>query len=388
MDYAAGRNNPNAIYKEGRQARARLEEARMRIARVVGAATDEIILTSWGTDANNLAIISTLDKTSPPLSDPVAKWHAITSLLEHSSVLNAFRQLEEMGVDVTYLVPNQVGLISAKQVGEALRPETRLVSIMYANNEIGTTMPIKEITRLLRRNLSVFAPSDVAYGKHGQSLQSRQVPPTLFHSDCVSAPGFLPINVRSLGVDMATFSAAKFGGPSGVGFIFRRRGVVLRGERDIAPVEMAMEMAGALEQAEKNRKKNVVRLTKLRDYLILNLLTSIPSLRLNGPTGEARLANNVNVTLPIDGELAVLELDKAGISASVGSACAFEEAGLAPRSLGGVGHVIMAIGRSKEVAQRSLRLSLGYPTSKSDCDYVVKKLNEIINKHTNLWQTK
>ncbi|HEY4483105.1 MAG TPA: cysteine desulfurase family protein [Candidatus Paceibacterota bacterium] len=356
LDYAAGENNPNAIYKEGREAKARLESARARIAKVLSVATDEIIFTPWGTEAN--AVASLLR----------GRFHAITTQIEHKSVLDAFKVLEERGVSVTYLAPSSDGFVGVKQVEEALSPNTKLVSVMYANNEMGTIEPIKEIARMLR-------------------AQARKI---YFHSDCVQAPGLLPVNMQSLGVDMASFSAPKFGGPAGAAFLYVRRSTELlhSGLRDACPVPLVEQMADALEKVERNREKEVVRFTKLRDYFITKLRTEVPGTSVNGSL-KNRLANNVNVVLPIDSELAVLELDRYGIAASAGAACSNNDCGEStPRSLGGVGHVILALGKSKKQANSSVRFSLGGSTSKSQLDYVVKKLVAIINKHTNLWQTK
>ena len=345
LDYAAGENNPNAIYKEGREARAKFELARARIAKVLSVATDEIVFTPWGTEANFLAASIHRDFTSG---------HIVTTQIEHKSVLDAFKGIK----NVTYLKPDSQGFVTAKQVKEAMRPNTKLVSVMYANNEIGTIEPIKEIARMLR-------------------AQDRKI---YFHSDCVQAPGLLPINMQSMGVDMASFSAPKFGGPAGAAFIFVRRGTPVVGLRDTCPVGLAEQMADTLEQVEKHREHEVARLAKLRDYLIAEVLENIRISKLNGPL-DNRLANNVNVLLPIESELAVLELDNAGIAASAGAACSAGDCNEGS-------HVIMAIGRTKEEASRSVRFSLGRETKKSDLDYVVKNLVRIINKHTNLWQTK
>ncbi len=364
LDYAAGRANPNSIYSEGREARARIEDARKSIASVISSASDEVVLTSWGTDGNAylLGLVGSGD-------------HVITSSIEHRSMLDVFARMEEMGAKVTYLKPNSEGLIKVSDVEKALRKNTKLVSIMYANNEIGTIQPIKEIARMLRN-------------QPGQ----RPARP-LLHSDCVQAPGLLPINMRSLGVDMATFSAPKFGGPAGAGFMFVRRGVTVPHLRDSINIEQAEVMAKQLGIVEKKREKEVMRLTKLRDYFISGLLSlnRKPGFRfkleLNGSL-EHRLANNINIASPIESELLVLELDKLGISASAGAACSSREGQLAPRSLGGVGYVILALGKSVQEAKNSVRFSLGSETSKSDLDYVLSVLPKIINKHTNIWQTR
>ncbi|HEY4518553.1 MAG TPA: cysteine desulfurase family protein [Candidatus Paceibacterota bacterium] len=362
LDYAAGRDNPNAIYGGGREARAKLESARAKIAKVLSVATDEIIFTPWGTEANMLA--SKFDG------------HIITTVIEHSSLLIALKERK----NVTYLKPDPEGFVTAKQVEAALKPNTKLVSVMYANNEIGTIQPIKEISRMLRNRLPILAPSEPR--EAGQSTRSWQPVPSrpLFHSDCVQAPGLLPINIQSLGLDMASFSAPKFGGPAGAAFVYIRRGTPVGNLRDACPVPLALEMADALEYAEKNREREVARLNKLRDYFIAKLITWLPDLQVNGSL-ENRLANNVNVVLPIESELAVLELDVAGIAASAGAACSTGECEDGS-------HVIIALGKSNKEASQSVRFSLGRDTKKSDLDFVVKKIIAIINKHTNIWQTK
>ncbi|MEK7535839.1 MAG: aminotransferase class V-fold PLP-dependent enzyme, partial [Patescibacteria group bacterium] len=298
LDYAAGRDNPNAIYLEGRIARARLESARARIAKVLSVATDEIVFTPWGTEAN----IFSLGGLTP-------KSHIITTAIEHKSLLDAFAKFK----NVTYLKTNSDGFITAKQVEGALRSDTRLVSIMYANNEIGTIQPIKEIARVLRR--SGIPPAEVL-GKNPQTIGIR-APRPLFHSDCVQAPGLLPLNMQSLGLDMASFSAPKFGGPAGVGFLYIRRGTVADSQpRDAGALPLVEEMAEALEKADKQFKQNLptgqaskhLKLLKLRDYFIAGVLKNIRA-SLNG-SRENRLANNANFIFPIDSELLVLELDR------------------------------------------------------------------------------
>ena len=356
LDYAAGRNNPNAIYKEGREAHTRLEQARARISKVLSVAKDEIIFTPWGTEANVLILDINF------FGARGTKWHAITTSIEHKSALDAFKKLEKSGVGVTCLKPDSDGFISPKQVQVALRKNTRLISIMYANNEIGTIQPIKEISRLLR----VQTPK----------LKSK----IIFHSDCVQAPGLLPINMQSLGVDMATFSAPKFGGPAGAAFAYVRRGTPVSDMRDAIPIELAEQMANKLEETLKLSKPDkLLKLANLRDYFIAGVLKNTRA-SLNG-SQENRLANNANFVFEIDAELLVLELDRYGIAASAGAACS-------SRDCEEGSHVIIALGKSKDEANRSVRFSLGDETSKPELDYVIKVLVKIINKHTNIWQMK
>src|SRR3989344_3691826 len=383
LDYAAGKDNPNAIYKEGREARARLEVARAKIAKVLSVATDEIYFSA---NATQLFTACSFGQSPQSRRDEQLLPHIVTTLIEHSSVLEVFRKLECLGAKVTYLKPDHEGFVTAKQVQEALQPDTRLISIMYANNEIGTIQPIKEISRMLRlrkkpppKTLAIsarerirsLAPVALREGiPEGISFNP------LLHSDCVQAPGLLPIDMQSLGVDMASFSAPKFGGPAGIGFDYIRRGIRIN-VRDACAVDLAENMCEKLEQAEKSREKEVSRLTKLRAYFIDNLLSWIPGIQLNGGQ-ENRLSNNVNIVTPIDAELCVLELDRYGIAVSAGAACSSGDC--ADGS-----HVILALGKSKKEANSSVRFSLGGEPSKSQLDYVMKVLKKVIDKNTNLW---
>lgn len=376
LDYAAGRDNPNAIYKEGRDIARRLTLVRKKIAGVISVAGDEVFLTSGGAEAT-LGLVALVNNGD----------HIITTQIEHESSLNLFAEFESLGIEVTYLAPNRNGIVSVKDVEKILRPNTKLVSVMYANNEIGTIQPIKEISRLLRSRLSVSG----SFGKNPQSRRNGQFLASrpIFHSDCVQAPGLLSINMQSLGVDLASFSAPKFGGPVGIGFLYKRRWVKMRLPKENAAVNLTEEMCKALVKAESKREKEVNRLTKLRDYFIDRVLRCVPETRLNGPSTtlgmSLRLANNANFVFPIESELLVLELDNASVAASGGAACS-NKLGLAtPKPCENESHVIMAIGKSKQEARSSVRFSLGADTRKCDLDYVIKLLPKIINRHTNIW---
>ncbi len=386
LDYAAGKDNPNAIYKEGRDAAARLAKVRKTIASVISSAEDEVALTSWGTEAN-MYLASLLEPGD----------HVVTTSIEHESLLSLFADLEKSGVKVTYVAPNRDGIVSAGDVEKALRQNTKLVSVMYANNEIGTIQPIKEISRMLRLR-EKLASGTLAYVRPGANPLSRTAvlrkgihkptspsgyPRVAFHSDCVQAPGLLSVNMQSLGVDLASFSAPKFGGPDGAGLLYRRRWVKSLGDRDLrenVAADLADNMCAALLKAETRREKEVTRLTKLRDYFIDRVLKGVPGSELNG-SASLRLANNANFVFPIESELTVIELDNAGVAASGGAACNAQ--GCKDGS-----HVIIALGKSKQDAKSSVRFSLGVDTKKSDLDYVVKILPGIINRHTNIWPSR
>ena len=399
LDYAAGKDNPNAIYKEGRDASARLAKVRKTIASVISSAPNEVLLTSWGTEANS-AIRSLftassfgylLRKHGQSRHSEQAP-HVLTTTIEHESLLSLFGDLAKSGVKVTYVAPNKEGIVSVSDIEKSLRPNTVLVSVMYANNEIGTIQPIKEISKMLR-NRKNLAPKTLAYVRPGANPLSRAVAlrkgvsatssygRLIFHSDCVQAPGLLPINVQSLGVDLASFSAPKFGGPAGAGFLYRRRWVgSLTPDRDLrenVSVSLAENMCEALVRAESRREKEVARLTKLRDYFIAGVLKNISTSRLNG-SRDLRLAHNANFVFPVESELLVLELDMAGVAVSGGAACSAQ--GCEDGS-----HVIIALGKTKQEAKSSVRFSLGADTRKADLDYVIKLLPEIINRHTNIW---
>jgi len=378
--------NPNAIYKEGLIARSAVETAREDIAKILGARAKEIIFTNGGTESDNLAIFGVVKNFK--------SGHIITTKFEHHAVLNSCKQLEKEGFEVTYLDVGKEGVVNPKDVEKALRPETILVSIMYANNEIGTVQPIREIAKAIRifkksgrgKLLSLSLPAGEAgtdeEGNPTESKFSSSVFP-YFHTDACQAPGYLDLNVERLGVDLLTINGSKIYGPKGIGLLYAKNGIKLEPllyggeqEKKIRPgtenVPAIVGLAEALKIAEQEREKESARLVKLRDYFINRLLGEIPKTVLNGHPTQ-RLPNNINVSiLDAEGESIVLYLDEAGVACSTGSACTSES--LEPS------HVILAIGKPRAYAHGAMRFSLGRSTTKKDIDYVIKVLPDIIKK--------
>jgi cysteine desulfurase len=362
--------NASTIYKEGVDARNALNQARKTIASIIGAHPDEIIFTNGGTESDNLAIFGVAKSIQGPTLNSRSvlgkRGHIITSKIEHHAVLKPCEVLEKEGFKITYLDVNKDGIVDLKKLKKSLRKETILISIMYANNEIGTIQPIREIAKIIR---------------DFKKKNKTQTP--FFHTDAIQAAGYLDLNVQKLGVDLMSLNASKIYGPKGIGCSYIRRGVklspILFGggqERGLRPgtenVPAIAGLARALEISQNMREKEAKRLAVLRDYLIKGILKKIKGASLNGHN-VLRLPNNVNVSIPgIEGESLILYLDARGISCSTGSACTSQD--LEPS------HVITALGKSKETAHSSVRFSLGRKTSKSDMDYLLKILPDIIKK--------
>ncbi|MFH1978865.1 MAG: cysteine desulfurase family protein [Patescibacteria group bacterium] len=351
--------NPSAIYKEGRKIKEALATARAQVAEILSARPDEIIFTGGGTESDNLALFGyARHARNASLARRAGPLHIITSKIEHHAVLHSCDQLKKEGFDITEIKVDKNGIVDLKELRAVLRPETILVSIMYANNEIGTVQPIKEIVKILRKNQAVL------------------------HTDAVQSPSYLDLNVLRLGVDMMSLNASKIYGPKGVGVLFKKRGIKLDPIIQGGGQEMRMRagtenvpgiigFAKALELAQKDREKESKRLEKLRDYFIKNVLR-IPDSVLNGSDTE-RLPNNINISFRgVEGEAVVLYLDEKGIACSTGSACTSDN--LEPS------HVIMAIGRPYKYAHGSIRFTLGKSTTKQNLDYTLKVLPDIIKK--------
>ena len=345
--------NASSLYSVGRSNRKAVEEARATIARCLGVnEPGEIYFTGSGTEADNWAI-----KGSVLAARKKGGKHVITSAIEHPAIMETCRFLKKEGFDVTYLPVDSEGFVDPADVEKAIRPDTIIVSIMYANNEIGAIQPIKAIGEITR--------------KHG----------VLFHCDAVQAAGSIPVDVRELGVDLLSISAHKFYGPKGVGALYIRKGVRLenlihgghqeRGKRaGTENVAGIVGMAKALDLAIANMDQYAGKIRKLRDRARDLILSRIPHVRLNGPV-ENRLPGNLNLSFQfIEGESLLLMLDMKGIKASSGSACS--SGSLDPS------HVLMAIGLSHEIAHGSLRLTFGESNTESDVGYLVDCLEEIV----------
>jgi len=359
--------NPSSFHTPGLEAKKALDAARKSIAAILNAHADEMIFCSGGTESDNLAIFGTLLTTQHAvLGTRYDVPHVITSAVEHHAVLEPLQYLAKTkAIELTVLPVDKFGQVSVKDVEDALRPETVLVSVMYANNEIGTIQPIADIGRVLLKWRKTHV---TAY--------------PFFHSDACQAAGALDLDVEKLHVDLLTLNGSKIYGPKGVGLLFVRRGVKLapqiRGGGQERGVRSGTEnvpgiigLASALELAQAEKEKENARLTKLRDSLISGLL-AIDKTRLNGHPTE-RLPNNANISfMDIEGEAAVLYLDAQGIYCSTGSACA--SSSLDPS------HVILATGVSYEAAHGSLRFTLGHSTKPSDIGYVLKTMPDIVAK--------
>lgn len=361
--------NPSSLYKVGRKAKKALDEARAKIAQILHCQMSEIIFTGGGTESDNLGILGVckaweeaeLGRLTRSGGEPILKKkrHIITSAIEHHAVLYTCQYLEKDGYDVTYLPVDKDGLLRAQDVREAIREDTLLVSIMYANNEIGTIQPIQEIAAVCKEK-KVY-----------------------FHTDACQAAGALPVDVNELGINLMTLNASKIYGPKGVGLLYIRQGTRIKsliygggqektlrsGTENIAGI---VGFAKALELVEANKEAENKRLRALRDYFIAEIFKRVPKVRLNGhPT--KRLPNNINVSiLDIEGEAFILYVDEFGVACATGSAC--DSATLDPS------HVILALGVPYEFAHSSIRFTLGKRTSKADIDYTLKHMVPIIEK--------
>jgi len=352
--------NPSSFHTAGKQVKDELDEVRGRIAKLLSARPDEIIFTSGGTESDNLAILGFARANAEHGK------HIITTPIEHHAVLHSVEQLEREGFEVTYLEVDESGLVDPKKVMKAIRPDTILVSIMYANNEIGTVEPIAEIGNLIEKH-----------------RRDQEVDFPVFHTDACQAAGALEIDTKKIHVDMLTLNGSKIYGPKGVGLLFARRGVKLQQlmfgggqESGMRPgtenVAGLMGLARALEIALEDQNKESERLAKLREKLIAGISDKISKTRLNGHPTE-RLPNNVNMAIgDIEGEALMLYLDAEGIYCSTGSACT--SASLDPS------HVIMALGLPSEVAHGSMRFTLGRSTTEADIDYLLKVLPPLVEK--------
>ncbi len=344
--------NPSSIHGTGREAAKAVSAARKQVAAAIGAQPQEIYFTAGGSESDNWAIKGTAFAKKNKGN------HIITTAIEHHAVLHTCKWLEKQGFEVTYLPVDETGMVSPADVEKAVTDRTILISVMAANNEIGTVQPIAEIGRIAH--------------EHG----------IVFHTDAVQAIGAIPINVNEMNIDMLSMSGHKFHGPKGIGVLYVRKGVRLdtlihggaqeRGQR--AGTENLAGIVGigkAIELAAANLTENAARMTVLRDKLINGILKEISDVRLNGHPTD-RLPNNCNVSIRyVEGEALLLRLDLAGIAGSSGSACT--SGSLDPS------HVLLAIGLPHEIAHGSLRLSLGTDTTEEQIDEVLKVLPGIVS---------
>ncbi len=343
--------NPSSVHAFGREARKALEAARRQVAAGLNAKPNEIYFTGSGTEADNWAI------RGAAYANKNRGKHIVTSAIEHHAVLHTCEQLEKEGFEVTYLPADEYGIVHPETLEKALRPDTTLVTIMMANNEIGTIQPIMELARVAKA--------------HG----------CLFHTDAVQAVGNMEIDVERLGIDMLSLSGHKLHAPKGVGALYIKTGVKIdrfvrggaqertqrAGTENLASI---VALGHAVEKATSRLDEHIAYETKLRDRLIDGILTGIPDVRLNGHATE-RLPGNCNVSIRyIEGESLLLALDLKGIAASSGSACT--SGSLDPS------HVLLAIGLPHEIAHGSLRFSLSEENTMEEVEYVIESLKEIV----------
>lgn len=345
--------NPSSIYEFASPNKKAIQEARETISGTLGAKANEIYFTAGGTESDNWALIATADAYKNKGN------HIITSKIEHHAVLHTCEYLEKHGYEVTYLDTDENGVIKLSELKKAIRPTTILISIMFANNEIGTIQPIKEIGRIAKEN---------------------QI---LFHTDAVQAFGHVPISVDEYNIDMLSASAHKVNGPKGIGFLYIRTGIKIRSfihggaqeRRRRAGTENVPGIVGfgkAVEMAVCSMEERSKKEIELRDYLINRVLTEVPFSRLNGHRTD-RLPNNANFAFQfIEGESMLIMLDMKGICGSSGSACT--SGSLDPS------HVLLAIGLPHEIAHGSLRLTLDETNTKEEMDFVVETLKETVQK--------
>lgn len=349
--------NPSSIYELGQRSKEAITKAREEIARVIGAKSEEIYFTGGGSEADNWAIKAAYEAYKNKGN------HIITSKIEHHAVLHTCQYLEKQGARVTYLDVDENGMIDLDQLQKAITPETILITIMFANNEIGTIEPVKEIGMIAK--------------EHG----------ILFHTDAVQAFGQVPIDVDELNIDMLSSSAHKINGPKGIGCLYIRKGVKIRSfihggaqeRKRRAGTENVPGIVGygvAARMAAESMEERIKKEQELRDYFIRQVLEEVPYTRLNGDPVK-RLPNNANFSFRfIEGESLLIMLDMKGIAGSSGSACT--SGSLDPS------HVLLAIGLPHETAHGSLRLTLGADTTKEDLDYTLEQIKEIVAKLRNL----
>ncbi len=352
--YTEKYGNPSSVHSFGREAKQALEQARSQVAELIGATPQEVTFTSGGTEADNLAILGTAEAFRKKGK------HIITSCIEHHAVLETCEYLGKNGFDLTVIPVNEEGILLVEDVKKAIRPDTILISVMHANNEVGSIQPIAEIGKLAK--------------EHGIT----------FHVDAVQSLGKLPINVVEMNVDLLTISSHKIYGPKGVGALYIRKGVRIvplvhgggQEKRRRSGTENTPGIIGfgkACVLAGQRMADDAKHQTQLRDKLMNGILERIEYVKVNGPLGEKRLPNNVNVSIRyVEGESLLLSLDMLGIAASSGSACT--SGSLDPS------HVLLAMGLIHEIAHGSLRFSLGRQNTEEEIDYLLEQLPKIVER--------
>ena len=345
--------NPSSIYEIGQRSKEAITKAREQIAQVIGAKTEEIYFTAGGSESDNWALKAAFEAYSGKGN------HIITTKIEHHAILHTCEYLEKQGARITYLDVDENGLVDLEELQKAICPETILISVMFANNEIGTIEPVKEIGMIAK--------------EHG----------VLFHTDAVQAFGQVPIDVNEMNIDMLSSSAHKINGPKGIGFLYIRKGVKIRSfvhggaqeRKRRAGTENVPGIVGygvAAKRAAESMEERTKKERELRDYLIERVLKEVPYVKLNGDPVK-RLPNNMNFSFRfIEGESLLIMLDMKGIAGSSGSACT--SGSLDPS------HVLLAIGLPHEIAHGSLRLTLGEDITKEDLDYTLEQIKEIVGR--------
>ncbi|MDE3178056.1 MAG: IscS subfamily cysteine desulfurase [Acidobacteriota bacterium] len=349
--------NASSVHSWGQEARAAVEEARESVAKLIGAEPGEIAFTSGGTESDNTALFGVTEAAGSRLQS--GRPHVIVSAIEHSAVLNAAQALERRGVAVTFVKPGADGVLDAAEIERAITPETVLISVMHANNELGTLQPVEEIGRITR--------------EHG----------VVFHTDAVQSVGKVPVDVRQMGVHLLSLSAHKLNGPKGVGALYVRKGTLMRPllygghhERDRRPgTENVAGIAGlgrAVDLAIAGGSEEARRVAALRDRLEAGILQSIPCSSVNGDPLR-RVPSTTSISFEhVEGESFVIAADLRGLACSAGSACS--SGSLEPS------HVLSAIGRTKAEARSTVRFSLGRTTTSEDIDFALETVSEVVNR--------
>ncbi|MCD5396296.1 MAG: cysteine desulfurase [Candidatus Pacebacteria bacterium] len=352
--------NPSSLHHFGQITRVAIDQTRKKAARFLNCSESEIVFCGSATEANSLAIFGVVKALQKKIKKP---FHIITTKIEHHAVLHPFEELEKQGVEVSFVAPNKIGIVETKEIKKAIKDNTVFISVMYANNEIGTVQPIEEIGKLISQ------------------INKNRKQKIYFHTDAVQAVNYLDCDVQKLKVDLLTLSAHKIYGPKGVGALFIKKGtpiepIIYGGGHEFGLRSGTENVAGivglgkAIELVEKH-KGDTERIKNLRDKIIEEVL-KIPNAKLNG-SRENRLPNNVNVSISgVEGESLVIALDQEGIAVSTGSACSSHE--LKPS------HVLLAIGLSPKSTHGSLRITLGRFTTEDEIDYFLKVLPKVVKR--------